>query len=47
MNSIENDMYGTKCSLTETHKSFPKHFGLLGEKGDEVCKVYCNLFILH
>ena len=26
--SIENDMYGTKRSFTETHKRFPIHFGL-------------------
>ena len=24
MDSIDNDMYRTKCSFTETHKSFPK-----------------------
>ena len=28
MNSIENYMYGTKCSFTETHKSFPIQFSL-------------------
>ena len=30
MDSIENDTYGFKCLFTETHKSFPIHFGLLG-----------------
>ena len=30
IDSIENDMYGTKCSFTEAHKSFPIHFGLSG-----------------
>ena len=28
MDSIENDMYGTKCSFTETHKGFPIHYCL-------------------
>ena len=41
MDSIEND--GTKCSFTETHKSFPIHFGL--SVWDEFFKVYCNMFI--
>ena len=30
INHIENDVYGTKCSSTETNKSFPMHYGLWG-----------------
>ena len=31
MNCNENGMYGAKCSSTETHKSFPIHYGLWGK----------------
>ena len=31
VNSIENDMYDTKGSFTEIQKSFPIHFGGMGE----------------
>ena len=30
MTIIENDMHGTMCSFTETHKVFSIHFGLSG-----------------
>ena len=32
MNSIENGMHATISLFTETHNSFPIHYGLWGEK---------------
>ena len=37
MNCRENDMYGAKALSTETHKSFPIHYGLWGE-------IFLNVF---
>ena len=39
----KNCTYGAKGSSTETHKSFPLHYGVL----KKISKAYFNMFILH
>ena len=44
LDRIENDVYGTHRSSTETHKSFLIHYGLCGGKDFKrilIC-LYCN-----
>ena len=43
MDRIENGMRTTTGSSTETHKTFPTHYGLW----EKMFKAYLNLFISH
>ena len=43
MNRLENDIYGMKCSSTETRKSFLKYFGLW----EKIFKASHNICILN
>ena len=46
MDRIENDMYGTKCSFTETHKNFQIHLSIGGMKFLKfiVAYLYCTKY---
>ena len=48
MDRIENGMYRTNGSSTETHKKFPMHYDLWREKFESVyCTKYNTINISH